>query len=180
MSTFISDWHRAASAGETILKVVHAGEHGAVNIYRGQQWASFFRGAAFRSELEEFRLHEVGHRAIFAEVMRDRRLLRCRSFHLCGLGGLLLGLVTGLLGRKAIGFTTVAVERTVLAHLARYRVATLDRDADIHAALGKIVSEEQEHYDVFAGRVGSPTGLWRILVAAVTLATEAVIRMGIR
>jgi demethoxyubiquinone hydroxylase (CLK1/Coq7/Cat5 family) len=45
----------ALSHADRILKVNHAGEHGAVNIYRGQRLACCWRDAALKRELEEFR-----------------------------------------------------------------------------------------------------------------------------
>ena len=105
------------SLGDRILKVNHAGEHGATNIYRGQRVACRWRNVALRCELEKFQKHEERHRAVFAEALRRRGLRRCRSYHLCGVAGFVLGLVTGLCGRASIAATTVAVERVVLRHL---------------------------------------------------------------
>lgn len=48
--------------GDRALKVDHAGEHGAVNIYRGQLTACRYRDPALRRELDEFRRHEESHR----------------------------------------------------------------------------------------------------------------------
>lgn len=101
-----------------VLKVNHAGEHGAVNIYAGQILVARLTAPDLVAELREFKSHEERHRATFwAELVR-RNQPRCRSYHLCGLGGFVLGLVTGVLGRNAIAATTVAIERVVLRHLA--------------------------------------------------------------
>jgi 3-demethoxyubiquinol 3-hydroxylase len=48
------------------MKVVHAGEHGAVNIYRAQLLACRWRSSDITSELREFLDHEMRHREIFA------------------------------------------------------------------------------------------------------------------
>src|SRR4051812_27819020 len=101
-----------------VLKVNHAGEHGAVNIYAGQILAARLTANSMVSELLEFKSHEEKHRAIFwAELVRRGRP-RCRSYRLCGVGGFTLGIITGLLGRRSIAATTVAVERVVLRHLS--------------------------------------------------------------
>jgi demethoxyubiquinone hydroxylase (CLK1/Coq7/Cat5 family)/pimeloyl-ACP methyl ester carboxylesterase len=105
--------------GSRILKVNHAGENGAVNIYRGQILAARLTARSMVPELAEFQSHEQRHRAIFAAELQRRGRRRCRSYLLCGLGGLVLGLMTGILGRRAISATTVAVERVVLGHLAQ-------------------------------------------------------------
>ena len=60
--------------GDRIIKVNHAGEHGAVNIYRAQLLASWWRKSDLKSALREFLEHEKRHRAIFeAELARRRR-----------------------------------------------------------------------------------------------------------
>ena len=165
--------------GDRILKVVHAGEHGAVNIYRGQRIGAFLRPRSLRNELAEFQAHEERHRAIFAGALAGRGLKRCRSYYLCGLGGLGLGLFTGLLGRGAIAVTTVAVERVVLRHLDRYREALAERDTEAVRAIDLIAQDEQDHHDRFAVEPASGPIL-RALDAAVAFGTEAVIWAGMR
>ena len=109
------------NAGETlgsrVMKVDHAGEHGAIGIYLAQRWVARWRAPDMVDELSEFLEHERSHRARFGAELSAREVPRCASYHLCGLGGLLLGTVTGLLGRGAITATTVAVERVVLRHM---------------------------------------------------------------
>jgi 3-demethoxyubiquinol 3-hydroxylase len=69
-------WFARRNAGETlgdrILKVDHAGEHGAVNIYRGQIFVSRWRAPAIVAGLHEFRRHEERHRALFADELARR------------------------------------------------------------------------------------------------------------
>src|SRR5262249_42247700 len=103
--------------GDRILKVNHAGEHGAVNIYRAQILVSRWLTPSIVSELREVLGHEMRHRALFGEQLARRGARRCRSYHACGLGGFLLGLLTGPCGRAAVAATTAAVESVVLRHL---------------------------------------------------------------
>jgi len=77
--------------GDRIMKVVHAGEHGAVNIYRGQAIGARLSRPRLIAELDDFRAHEMQHRTVFDAELRRRGRSRCRTYHLCGLGGLLLG-----------------------------------------------------------------------------------------
>src|SRR5882672_10449042 len=105
------------SLGDRVLKVNHAGEHGAVNIYRGQALACRLRAPSLISSLREFQGHEEGHRALFWAELQRRGRRRCRSYHICGVGGFFLGAITGVLGPSAVAATTVAVERVVLRHL---------------------------------------------------------------
>jgi ubiquinone biosynthesis monooxygenase Coq7 len=96
--------------GARILKVNHAGENGAVHIYAGQIFVARLTAPKLVAELREFKVHEERHRAIFSAGLQRRGQPRCRSHLVCGLGGLVLGLVTALSGRAAIAATTVAVE----------------------------------------------------------------------
>jgi 3-demethoxyubiquinol 3-hydroxylase len=76
------------SLGDRVLKVNHAGEHGAVNIYRGQIFLARMTARHMVAELAEFKSHEERHRSLFAAELQRRSRQHCKSYHLCGLGGL--------------------------------------------------------------------------------------------
>ena len=163
-----------------ILKVDHAGEHGAVSIYRGQLMIARWRAPELVPQLLEFRRHEERHRQIFQGELIRRGARRRRSYHLCGLGGSLLGLRTGLCGRSAIAATTVAVERVVLKHLEEQLTHLKSEDAEAHAAVASIYDDELEHHDTAEHDV-EPGGFWfRLLSPIVGTSTEAVIWLGMR
>jgi 3-demethoxyubiquinol 3-hydroxylase len=137
----------ATDLGDRIIKVNHAGEHGAISIYTGQIHMARFTARDLVEQLIEFRSEEQKHRAIFQAELQRRGRPRCRSYWLCGIGGYVLGLITGLMGRSAIAATTVAVESVVLKHL-EHQLATLgDRDPEATAAISVIVAEERQHHD---------------------------------
>ncbi len=168
----------ASTPGEVVLKVDHAGEHGAVSIYRAQRWVARWRAPSILEEVEEFIAHEQRHRSLFAAELERRGVRRCRSYHLCGLGGLALGLFTGLIGPRAIALTTEAVESVVLRHL-QHQLATLSiADPVAVEVIRQIVRDEQEHHDRSAARLSKPRALDRLLAPAVRAATETVIWLG--
>jgi ubiquinone biosynthesis monooxygenase Coq7 len=161
-----------------MLKVDHAGEHGAVSIYRAQRWMARWRAPSMVDEIDDFIRHERRHRALFSAELDRRGVRRCRSLHLCGLGGLVLGVVTGLLGRRAIALTTEAVESVVLKHL-EHQLSTLSTtDPEAAGVIGQIVADEQEHHDRSASRLSRPHPIDRLLGPAVRTATEGVIWLG--
>ena len=165
---------------DRILKVNHAGEHGAVNIYRGQRLACFWWDDELKRELEEFRSHEERHRDVFAAELARRGVRRCRSYRLCGLGGLLLGLGTGVCGRASIAAVTVAVERVVLRHLES-QLRELDGvDPAAHAAIASILEDERTHHDRAAQEPRQGIFWPRLLKPVVSAATEFVIWTGMR
>jgi 3-demethoxyubiquinol 3-hydroxylase len=163
-----------------VLKVNHAGEHGAVNIYAGQIFVALLTAPDLVGELREFKSHEERHRATFWAELTRRGRPRCRSYFLCGLGGFVLGFITGVLGRRAIAATTVAVERVVLRHLAHQLAVLRGRDAEAAAAISSIVDDEQQHHDRSAVH-SQAGGFWpAILTPVVSASTELVIWTGMR
>lgn len=162
-----------------VLKVNHAGEHGAVNIYRGQILAARLTAPSMLGELKEFKSHEEKHRSIFWAELQHRNRPRCKSYFLCGIGGFFLGLITGLCGRRAIAATTVAVERVVLGHL-QHQLVTLGNDPRAYKAVSAIVKEERHHHDQSASHIKHDQFWPRVLTPVVTVSTEAVIWLGMR
>jgi 3-demethoxyubiquinol 3-hydroxylase len=163
-----------------ILKVNHAGENGAVNIYAGQIFLARLTAPSMVAELQEFKAHEQKHRAIFMTELQRRGQRRCRSYWLCGAGGLVLGVITGAFGRSAIAATTVAVEHVVLGHLEQQLRMLGEQDQAATQAISAIVNEERQHHDQSAKQV-NPSDFWsRVLTPVVSASTEAVIWIGMR
>lgn len=163
-----------------LIKVDHAGEHGAVNIYRAQALVCRLTVPDFVPLLREFQGHEEGHRARFGAYLERSGVRRCRSYHFCGLGGYALGFLTGLFGRSAVAATTVAVESVVLRHLELQLRQLESLDPAAHAAVAAIVDEEREHHDR-ASLEPLQGRFWpRILMPVVRGATELVIWLGLK
>ena len=178
--TLVARLKQGETLGDRVMKVDHAGEHGAICIYRAQRWLARWTAADMVDELGEFLAHERRHRALFGAELERRGRRRCRSFHFCGLGGFLLGNVTGLLGRRAIAATTVAIETVVLRHMHEQVAELAASDEPAVAALRSVIAEEQAHHDLSDLRL-TPPGFWpRLINPVVEGSTEAVIWLGMR
>lgn len=158
-----------------ILKVNHAGEYGAIRIYRAQLWIARHRFTDMVPFLEETLGHEIEHCALFRNAMPERGAKPCRVLALWGNGGLVLGFLTALLGRQAIWICTEAVEATVHQHLEDQLFFLLSRDPELHALIASIQSEELHHLHYASERITSRSLRARLLRAAISIATEAVI-----
>jgi 3-demethoxyubiquinol 3-hydroxylase len=169
-----------ADLGGRFIKVDHAGEHGAVCIYTGQIFMARLTAPDLVAELAEFRAHEVRHREIFRLELARRGRPRCRSYWLCGLGGLTLGLITGLFGSGAIAATTVAVERVVLRHLEHQMSVLQTTDPSGAEAISAIVADERAHHDRSVVHARTSNFWSAVLMPVVSAATEAVIWTGMR
>jgi ubiquinone biosynthesis monooxygenase Coq7 len=166
--------------GDRVMKVDHAGEHGAICIYTAQRWLARWRAPEMIDELDAFLAHEYGHRALFGAELRRRNKRRCRSYALCGIGGFMLGSLTGLAGRQAIAATTVAIEHVVLRHMQEQLRILRGVDEPAARTLRAILSEEQEHHDISVARLTSG-GFWsKLITPVVSLSTEEVIWLGMR
>ena len=162
------------------MKVDHAGEHGAICIYRLQRWFARWRAPELVAELSGFLAHERRHRDLFGAELARRGGRRCRSYHLCGLGGFMLGAVTGILGRRAIAATTVAIETVVLRHMHEQVAELSATDPAAADTLRGVIADEQEHHDLSDQRLASP-GFWpKVINPVVEASTEAVIWLGMR
>ncbi len=158
-----------------ILKVNHAGEHGAIRIYRAQLWVARYRFPDMVPFLEETLGHEIEHCALFRNAMPKRDAKPCRALGLWGNGGLVLGLLTALLGRQGIWICTEAVEATVHRHLNDQLFFLQSRDAELRSLIAGVQLEELHHLHYATERITSRSLRARLLRAAVSMATEAVI-----
>lgn len=133
-----------------ILRVDHAGELGAVHIYRGQRAVL---GAArgherAASQLEEMEGHEAVHLARFDALLNERRVRPTVMAPLWRVAGFALGAGTALLGDKAAHACTEAVETVIEQHYAGQIAELADRDPELAAELAKFRDEELAHRDI--------------------------------
>jgi ubiquinone biosynthesis monooxygenase Coq7 len=172
--------HGSETLGDRIMKVNHAGEQGAISVYLTQRWVARWRAPDMVAELDEFLAHERRHRALFAAELKARDRPRCRSFHLCTASGVMAGLITGLIGHRAITATTVAIERVVLHHLTLQLAALEGKDANAAATIRAIIDDEQEHHDRSVSRLGEANMLECLIDRAVAFSTSVIIWLGMR
>jgi ubiquinone biosynthesis monooxygenase Coq7 len=170
----------AQSVPEKMIKVNHAGENGAVNIYRGQQVFGWLYGKNQLQTLKEFESHEREHRTIFAAYLSEYNIRRCVSYHVCGLGGFTLGVITGLLGKQIIAATTYAVETVVLEHLDKQLQYLKGHDKIAFECVKKIYDDEKSHRDQSAAHLKQSNLSNKIMIAIVSIFTELTIRFGMR
>lgn len=138
-----------------------------------------WRAPEMVEELSGFLAHEQRHRAPFGAELARRGRRRRRSYHLCGLGGFVLGAVTGLLGQRAIAATTVAIETVVLRHMHEQVAELSASDPGAAATLRDVIADEQEHHDISDRRL-APPGFWPRVINPVAVSTEGVIWLGMR
>jgi 3-demethoxyubiquinol 3-hydroxylase len=158
-----------------ILKVNHAGEYGAIRIYRAQLWVARRLYPDVVAFLEETLRHEIRHCSLFQDAMPKRSARPCRVMPLWGKSGLILGFLTSLLGRQGIWICTAAVESTVHRHLEDQLYFLRERDAELHSLILSIQHEELAHLHHAQHRIATQAMWSQALTAFISGCTDVVI-----
>lgn len=130
---------------QQMLRVNHAGELAAVQIYKWQARVL----SSLREELKTMQAQEKVHLSYFEYLLQARDLKKSKLTPLWKFSGAILGLGTALLGENAAKICTQAVEESIVEHYDR-QLEILKLDADekkITAEISKIRDEELEHSD---------------------------------
>ena len=135
---------------EEMIRVDHAGEHGAVRIYDGQlavfdKIPGMEKTAALIRHMAE---QEEEHLTHFDGLVVERNIRPTAFGPLWDVAGFTLGAVTALMGEKAAMACTAAVETEIDAHYA----AQLDElengaDDDLRTTIEKFRADEAAHRD---------------------------------
>lgn len=177
-------YHDSLSSIDTpkkILKVNHAGEFGAINIYRAQIFMSKIFTPDLVPTLEGFLADELRHMDIFWREIQSRNGIKCKSFWLCGLGGYGMGILSSLLGRKDIMACTWAVESVVVDHLENQLIYLHhNKDPKAYDTVSAILEDEKQHRDLGFEHGGNTNVFYQPLRCTISLFTEVVIRFGMR
>ena len=132
-----------------MLRVDHAGELGAVHIYRGQQ--AVLRRAPGReriaAQLAEMEGHEAVHLARFDQLLTERGVRPTLLAPLWRGAGYLLGAGTALLGERAAHACTEAVETVIGGHYAEQVDEIGGCEPELAATFAQFRDEELEHLD---------------------------------
>lgn len=162
-----------------ILRVNHAGEHGAVAIY-SRQLRRVSRYPEHTAWIEETLRHEISHRARFFAAMPSRSAKPCRLLSVWSIGGTALGWITSAFGRRGLMVCTAAVERAVHQHLVE-QITYLDkRDPELAQIIREIQVDEDAHLAFADAHHRADTLFARVLSAIVGGATELLIFLSTR
>ncbi|MFT3988060.1 demethoxyubiquinone hydroxylase family protein [Aestuariivirga sp.] len=160
-----------------ILKVNHAGEHGAIRIYATQRAISSILNPGITAKLDEMYGHEIEHHRLFLEAMPSRSARPCRMLFLWAWGGGVLGILTALCGKRAVWLCTEAVEHAVHHHLDDQLLYLADKDEELERLIASIQAEEASHLAYAKQNSGNPSLLSRLLLRGIGSLTTILIWM---
>ncbi len=162
-----------------MLRVDHAGEYGAVQIYKGQR--AVFDNVAGKEDiavlLEEMEAGEAEHLQTFDALLVERGVRPTLLAPLWNAAGFALGAGTALMGEKAAMACTAAVEEVIEQHYAEQAEALEPSHPDLAETVRRFRDDELEHKTV-AEREGARDALgFPILRAAIQAGCRAAIRL---
>lgn len=135
---------------EQMIRVDHAGEHGAVRIYDGQL-AVFDKIPGMEKTADLIRhmaAQEEEHLNHFDNLIVARNMRPTVFSPFWDMAGFTLGAVTALMGEKAAMACTAAVETEIDAHYAaQYEELENGTDDELRATIEKFRADEAAHKD---------------------------------
>lgn len=162
-----------------ILRVDHAGELGAVHIYRGQR-AVMDRAPGhgrIAGQLAVMEGHEAEHLARFDALLNARQVRPTLLAPLWRAAGFALGAGTALMGDKAAHACTEAVETVIEEHYAGQVAELAERDPELAAELAKFRDEELAHRDIAVSEGAKEAVAYPLLSAVIRAGCRAAIRI---
>jgi ubiquinone biosynthesis monooxygenase Coq7 len=162
-----------------ILRVDHAGELGAVAIYRGQRAVlGEARGRErIAGQLAEMEAQEARHLARFDGLLTDRRVRPTALAPVWRLAGFALGAGTALLGEKAAHACTEAVETVIEAHYAGQIAELGSREPELTAELARFREEELAHRDLAVEEGAREAPGYGLMAAVIRTGCRAAIKL---
>jgi len=133
---------------ESMIRVDHAGEYGAVRIYEGQLavFDALGRKTKAAASIRKMADQEQAHLKAFDKLVNERRVRPTALEPVWRLAGFALGAATALMGEKAAMACTAAVEEVIDEHYAS-QVDRLSHDRELKKTVEDFRADEIAHRD---------------------------------
>ncbi len=130
------------------IRVNHAGEYGAKQIYKGQLAVFELKKDQESVDLiEHMKEQEDIHFDYFDKKIINEKVRPTLMQPVWKVGGFMLGAITAAMGKKAAMACTVAVEEVIDEHY-REQLQNLNASADLKENIEKFRQEELKHRDI--------------------------------
>jgi len=162
-----------------MIRVDHAGEYGAVQIYRGQR-AVFDRlphKSRIAAQLAEMERDEAHHLQAFDRLIAERGVRPTALAPIWSAAGFTLGAVTALMGEKAAHAATVAVEEVIADHYAAQIAEARQTDPEFADMITRFRDEEVAHRDLAEDEGAREIAGYGLFASLVKAGCKAAIRL---
>jgi ubiquinone biosynthesis monooxygenase Coq7 len=168
---------------ESMIRVDHAGEYGAVRIYEGQLAVLKRRKGTEASvaAITHMAEQEQRHLEAFDTLVNERRVRPTALEPLWRIAGFALGAATAALGEKAAFACTAAVETVIDEHYAA-QIAALENGADptLKAAVEDFRADEAAHRETALENGAEATPGYRLLSETIKAGCRVAIKLSER
>ena len=133
-----------------MLRVDHAGEYGAVAIYRGQQavFKNNPKTQAIAQQLADMEAEEQKHLDAFDALLVERKVRPTLMTPLWNIAGYGLGVATALVGPEAAHACTEAVETVIEQHYGAQAKEIAKDEPELAALFAEFREDELHHKDI--------------------------------
>jgi ubiquinone biosynthesis monooxygenase Coq7 len=160
------------------LRVDHAGERAAQQIYRGQ--LAVLRDHSSGPEIQHMMEQEVEHLETFEDLLNERGVRPSLLDPLWGVAGYALGFVTAKMGPKAAMACTIAVEEVIGEHYAKQAEQLGKDESALHETISRFRDEELEHRDIAVEHDGREARHYAMLRSVIQTGCRAAIKIAER
>jgi ubiquinone biosynthesis monooxygenase Coq7 len=157
------------------IRVDHAGEYGAAQIYAGQ--LAVLGRSRHAAELQHMQSQEQHHLDTFSDLIHQRRVRPTVFLPLWRVAGFTLGAVTAAMGARAAMACTVAVEETINDHYAAQEAALGEDEPALKETIASFRADELSHRDIALANEAEKTLGYRLLTAVIRAGCKAAIRI---
>jgi len=163
---------------ESMIRVDHAGEHGAVRIYKGQ--LAVLSGTDAEAPIREMAEQERRHLHGFDKLVADRQVRPTLLSPFWHVAGYALGAGTALLGPNAAMACTKAVEEVIEDHYAAQAQNLGDDEAELRGMIEDYRNDERAHRDIAIEQGAEQAPGYEILTGAVKAGSRLAIWLSSR
>ncbi len=162
-----------------MLRVDHAGEYGAVAIYRGQRavFGALTHKQAIAKKVEEMEDGEAEHLKTFDRLLMERGVRPTLLGPLWNAAGFGLGAATALMGEKAAMACTEAVEDVIEKHYAEQADALNADEPGLATTIRQFREDEIGHKETAEAAGAAEAPGYGLLSRAIRLGCRAAIRV---
>ena len=164
---------------ESMIRVDHAGEYGAVRIYAGQLAVLGGRKSETADAIRKMAEQEQRHLKAFDKLVNERRVRPTALEPVWRVAGFALGAATALMGENAAMACTAAVEEVIDEHYAQ-QIERLDSDPDLKAAVEDFRADEIAHRDEAMAHGAADAPGFRLLSEAIKTGCRIAIKLSER
>ena len=169
---------------EAMLRVDHAGEHGAVRIYEGQLAVLDGRPSTARSAdlIRHMAAQEDHHLETFNKLLSERKVRPTLLSPVWHVAGFTLGAATALMGEKAAMACTAAVEEAIDEHYAEQSklLSEDENEAELKEIIDQFREEELEHRQTALDEGAEQAPAYPLMSAVIKLGCKAAIKISER